>query len=69
MLHQHRHERLLDSSYSRASAGTLSSCGHSAWCSRSVTSASSAEYSLAALDGHLVEADLLRALAGDVLVT
>jgi hypothetical protein len=41
--------------------------GHSTRCSRSVTSASSAEYSAALLDADLVEADLLGALAGDIL--
>ena len=35
------------SSYSVLSAGTAEICGHSTWCSRSVTSESSAEYSAA----------------------
>ena len=56
------------SSYIASSAGSFSSAACRTWCSCSVTSASSAAYSAAALDRHLVERDLLRALAGDVLV-
>ena len=68
MRSQHRHQRLLDLLVQRAPApARCSSFGHSARCSRSVTSASSAAYSRCALHRHLVEADLLGAFAGDIL--
>ena len=48
--------------------GSASSCGHSAWCTASVISLSSPEYSAALVDVDLRERDLVRALAAQVFV-
>ncbi len=56
------------SSYRLCRAGTPCICGHNAWCSCSVTSASSAAVLGGALHRHFVEGEFLRAFAGDVLV-